>query len=395
MPCVKYIAYSSKNWRSQKQIIFKEKREMKKLLCVIFAMVLALSAIGCGGGGGGSSGGGSDPNGEFAVSLGWMENPSGQRQRQSFEDAFKKFGISNYSIVDANYDAKKQSEQINAIIAKKPAALFITPSDPVGIADAVKKAADAGIKVYCSDGFVSGANIVSTVAFDNYAGGMFTMTLLGNKLNELYPTGDIEIALITLSANEGWDAREHGARYILSQPEYSRIKVTKEWPWDSTGAVTPRNAVDNFLAADPDKKLRAIWCAWDGAVFEGLEATASARPEILYTGSDGGRECFEKMAAYPDQFLMTVGESVYAMPELLVTYAMNFKNGQRVPRVVMIPGYGITSDLVRTIDSIRNYKVDGISMWDLLCDYDMPGYVDKINRGLMENDKGIQMKAEI
>lgn len=324
---------------------------------------------------------------KFAVSLGWMENASGQRQKMAFEEAFKKYGVTDYSIVDANYDAKKQSEQIKAIIAQKPDALFITPSDPVGISSAVKEAADAGIRVYCSDGFVPGASVVSTVAFDNYAGGVFTMTKLADTLLEKYPgTEDIEIAMIDLPSNEGWDARGHGAKYVLGQDKYKRIKVTKNWSWDSTGAMTPRNAVDSFLSSDPDKKLKGIWCAWDGAVFEGLEATAKVRPEIMYTGSDGGRQCFEKMAAYPDQFLMTVGESVYAMPKQLVEYAMNVIDGERVPRIVMAPGYGITTEMIMDAYSIKDYTVDGVNVWDLVSDYDLPGYVDKINTALEKNN---------
>lgn len=370
---------------------------MKKIISILLCLALAFSMAACGGaeqseeaaaGDDTANVSQSDDGLTFAVSLGWMENASGQRQKLSFEEAFNKNGVTDYSIVDANYDPKKQSEQIMAIIAKQPDALFITPSDPVGIADAVKKAADAGIRVYCSDGFVPGASVVSTVAFDNYAGGMYTMKMLADALIEKYPgTEDIEIAMIDLPSNEGWDARGHGAKYILSQPQYSRIKVTKTWSWDSTGAVTPRNAIDSFLTADPEKKLRGIWCAWDGAVFEGLEATAEARPEIMYTGSDGGRQCFEKMAAYPDQFLMTVGESVYAMPEQLAGYAMDVINGDRVPRIVMAPGYGITSDMIMDAYDIKDYEVDGITVWDLVCDYDLPGYVEKINSALEANGK--------
>lgn len=368
---------------------------MKKFIAYLLCVMFALSLVGCGNKEEASKNKGVDEL-TFAVSLGWMENASGQRQKLSFEEAFERFGVTDYSIVDANYDAKKQSEQIKAIIAKKPDALFITPSDPVGIADAVKEAADAGIRVYCSDGFVPGASVVSTVAFDNYAGGVFTMTKLADALLEKYPGNeDIEIAMIDLPSNEGWDARGHGAKYVLSQDKYSRIKVTKTWSWDSTGAVTPRNAIDSFLASDPNEKLKGIWCAWDGAVFEGLEATATARPEIMYTGSDGGKQCFEKMAAYPEQFLMTVGESVYAMPEQLVGYAMDIIAGDRVPRIVMAPGYGITTEMITDAYSIKDYEINGMKVWDLVCDYDMPGYVDMINQALEENDLTTRWVPEI
>lgn len=363
---------------------------MKKRMVVIAMLAVMVVSLftGCGKN---EATGSAKASGEkfYAVSLGWQENASGQRQKFAFEQQFKKYGITNYDIVDANYDAKKQSEQIEAFIAKKPAALFITPSDPVGIAEATKKAADAGIKVYCSDGYVPGAEVVSSVMFNNYAGGSTTMQFLADKLLEMYPEGDIVIGMITLPSNEGWDAREHGAKYVLSQPKYDRIKVKYEWPWDSTGAVTPTATISSWMAADTAKEIKAIWCAWDGAAFEGLAVTASTRPEIMYTGSDGGEECFKKMAQYPDQFIMTLAESVFAMPNQLFGYAMDIEAGKRVPRIVMSPGYAITSDMVLDVMSIKDATVKtpagNVTAYQAMLDYDLPGYTDALNVTLQEN----------
>ncbi|MDR1801719.1 MAG: sugar ABC transporter substrate-binding protein [Lachnospiraceae bacterium] len=373
------------------------KKKVYSLLSVLLVIVMIAALAGCTQGGD-SSGTTTDTGTTtaksadelyFAVSLGWMENASGQRQKFSFESAFAENGVTNFDIVDANYDAKKQSEQIEAFIAKKPDALFITPSDPVGIAEATKKAAEAGIKVFCSDGYVPGAEVVSSVMFDNYAGGMATMKHLGDLLLEKYPSGDIGIAMITLPSNEGWDAREHGADYILSQEKYSRIKVIQEWPWDSTGAVTPTDTISSWMAADTKKEIKAIWCAWDGAAFEGLAVTATTRPEIMYTGSDGGEECYKKMQQYPEQFVMTLAESVYAMPNQLVGYAMTSINGGRVPRIVMSAGYAITSDMILDVYSIKDKTttVNGETKtaWELALDYDLPGYTDALNEVLEKN----------
>ena len=64
----------------------------------------------------------------YAVSLGWSQNTSGQRQLTGFEQKFAEYGITNYEIVTAEYDAVLQSDQIRALIAKSPKAMFITPS---------------------------------------------------------------------------------------------------------------------------------------------------------------------------------------------------------------------------------------------------------------------------
>ena len=375
---------------------------MKKLLATLLCIILAFSLVACSGepaddvatdGDTSSTTDSADDAGEgmcVAVSLGWMENASGQRQKMAFEEAFAAHGITNYDIVDANYDAKKQSEQIQAFVAKKPDALFITPSDPVGISEAVKTAAEAGVKIYSSDGLVPGAEVVSTVMFDNYAGGMATMEYLANTLLEKYPEGDIVIGMVTLPSNEGWDMREHGAKFVLENPKYDRIKVEYEWPWDSTGAVTPTDTISSWMAADVDKDIKAIWSAWDGAAFEGLAVTATTRPEIVYTGSDGGEECYKKMAQYPNQFIITLAESVYAMPTQLTGYAVDSHEGRRVPRIVMSPGYAITSQMITEVDSIKDemgtVNGESISAWQLALDYDLPGYTDALNVVLEANN---------
>lgn len=227
--------------------------------------------------------------------------------------------------------------------------------------------------------------------FDNFAGGQATMTYLADLLVEKYPKGDIVIGMITLPSNEGWDAREHGAKAVLVQDKYSRIKVKYEWPWDSTGAVTPTNTISSWMAADTAKDIKAIWCAWDGAAFEGLTVTSETRPEIMYTGSDGGKQCFETMAVKPDQFVATVAESVFSMPNQLVDYAMTSIAGKRIPRIVMAPGFLITSNMITDINSIKDEKTEiggkSLTAWELLLDYDLTGYTDAINAILKDNRK--------
>lgn len=326
----------------------------------------------------------------YAVSLGWMENASGQRQKAAFEAKFEEYGITNYEIVDANYDASVQSQQIEAFIAQSPAALFITASDPIGISSAVEAAADAGIPVFSSDALIPGAEVASTVMFDNYSGGYETMKILADTLLEEYPEGDIVIGMITLPSNDAWDMREHGADALLASDEkYDRIVVEYEWPWDSTGAVTPTSTISSWIAADTDKELVGIWCAWDGAAFEGLVVTAEARPEILYTGSDGGEQCFETMVAYPDQFIATLGESVWAMPNQLVDYAMTYLNGGTVPRLVMVEGYLITSDMIVDAYSVADEEVTvsgtTTTVWDAVINYDLTGYTSALNEVLEAN----------
>lgn len=91
------------------------------------------------------------------------------------------------------------------------------------------------------------------------------------------------------------------------------------------------------------------------------------------------------MLNYPDSFIMSAGENIYDMPRSLVDYAASYNEGETVPRLVLVPGYAVTSKMIQDIDSVRDYKVGDKTMWELLLDYDLPGNVDLLNQGLTEN----------
>ena len=116
---------------------------MKRIISIILVLALAFGCIACTKMSDTTSTASSSSNVTidptfYAVSLGWSQNTSGQRQMKGFEDKFAEYGITNYEIVTAEYDANLQSEQIRALIAKGPVAMFITPSDPAGISEVVK-----------------------------------------------------------------------------------------------------------------------------------------------------------------------------------------------------------------------------------------------------------------
>jgi ribose transport system substrate-binding protein len=298
-------------------------------------------------------------NYKFAVSLGWMENESGQRQKRGFEDAFKELG-GTATYTDANYDAKKQSEQIEAFIKMKPDALFITPSDPAGISAAVKRAIDAGIPTFVADAVIAGAATGSAVASSDFGMGVYNLDYIAKKIGF---KGNIGI--IDLPGNESWDLRGQGARWALRK--YPNIKVVAKWSWDFDATLTPRQAVDNMLTANPKKgDLDAIWCAWDGAAMEGALAIKAAgrSDEIFTTGIDGGKVAFDFIQS-GTPFKHTLAQSIYTMSYMTVYYAHEFLKGNQVPRTVIAPVFSVDKEKLDNLDA-KNPE-----------DYDMPGVAAK------------------
>ncbi len=291
---------------------------------------------------------------KFCVSMGWVENASGQRFKYGFESAFKEFGNTDVTYTDANYDPKRQSEQIDAFIKMKPDAIFITPSNPVAIVPAVKRAIEAGIPVFASDSYIPGASVTTTVCSDGFGMGVYSAQYIVNQLN-----GKGEIGVIDLPAHEGWDIRYRGFQWVLKQNP--GIKVVSKWSWDSTGQVTPRQAVDNMLTSHPEKgSIDAIWCAWDGAAMEGALAITSAGrdKEIFTTGIDGGKQAFEYVKS-GTPFKLTMAQSVFTMSYMAVYYANQFLEGEIVPRLIIAPVYAVTKEGLEGIENSENYDMPG------------------------------------
>lgn len=362
---------------------------MKRFFSIVIVIVLTFALfVGCSDNTAGGSSEVKIDDTFYAVSLGWSQNTSGQRQMAGFKAKFDEYGIENYELVTAEYDSSLQSEQIRALIAKGPKAMFITPSDPVGISEAVKEAVTVGIEVYLSDGYIPGVDVATTVMFDNYKSGKVTMTALCDALQAKYGTEDeIQIGAVWLGANLSWHQRDLGALDVLAMEKYSNIKLAGTWDWDATGTVQVGEGIDSILNGDADKEIKAIWCAWDGAAMTGIDKTTTipGREETMFVGCDGGSDAWRYMLEYPEQFVMTAGENILAMPYNLVDYAMREK--AMVPYLNLIQGFAVSSQMIQDVESIRDKKSSGsdLTAWEILLDYDLPGYTDLLNEVLEEN----------
>ena len=294
-------------------------------------------------------------DGKFCVSLGWQENESGRRQKKGFQDAFKVFG-GEVTFANANYDPKKQSEQIDAFIEMKPKAIFVTPSDPAGITQACQRAVDAGIPLFVADAIVAGVPATTSICSSDFRMGAWTMDYIAKHLK-----GKGKIAMIDLPENEAWDLRGQGARFALRK--YPNIKVVQVHHHDSQTSISPLQAVESMLAAHPKGNLDAIWCAWDGAAQEGAEAieTAGRADEIITTGIDGGKHAFEVIKT-GGPFKVTMAQSIYYMSFMNVYYAHQHLKGRPVPRFIISPVFAVDKDALDALDKTfkpENYDVPG------------------------------------
>ena len=261
------------------------------------------------------------------------------------------------SISDASFDLKKQNDQIGAIVASKPDIFIVLPVDPVGCANAIQKAVDAGIPTFVLDTTVPGVATTQNSFHDNFGMGAVTARWLAEQLG-----GKGKIAAMQLPINETWNQRDMGMTFALR--DYPEVEVVDTWAFDPTGKVTPRAAADAFFTANPD--LAGIWSAWDNAGMEaGLAALAAGRPDVIITGIDGGAAAFENIRS-GGPFKATVTQSFFAQAAAPVYYAHQLLQGNPVPRTVLHPSYLVTAADLEGHDP------------DLAARYDEPGIAEQL-----------------
>jgi ribose transport system substrate-binding protein len=285
---------------------------------------------------------------KVAVALGWMANESGWDMKRGYEEGLAAKGVPAENIVyfDANYDPVLQSQQIESIIESKPDLLFLFPANADGIAEAVLHALEAGIPVFTSDGTVNGAenDVTCQITNDNYGEGEATMEYLAKKMDY---KGNV--CLIKLDPNPSWKPRSDAAYDVIRK--YPDIKIVGEWSWDPTGVNTPRQAMDGFLAANPRKgSIDAVWCAWDTAAFEAIEACkAAGRTEIMFSGHNGGTEACEMIAA-GGQLVVSISPRFVAQGIWNVNFAFDHLEGKQIPQTFYTPSAVLEYDTLSKVE---------------------------------------------
>jgi ribose transport system substrate-binding protein len=317
-----------------------ELKKTKGFLMIAFVLLIVLTVTACTGKKESSTasasavqeGGKVDPSKlKVAVALGWMANESGWRMKEGFAEALAEYGVpeKNITYFDANYDPVVQSQQIGSVVEAKPDLLFVVAANTDGLSEAVHGALQAGVPVFTVFN-IKGVEkeVTCQVANDDYSEGAATMEYLAKKLGY---KGNI--CLIKLDPNPTWKLRSDAAADVIAK--YPDMKIINEWSWDPTGVNTPRQAVDGFLAASPQKgSIGAIWAAWDTACFEGIEACkAAGRTEIIFGGQDGSQMSCETLLE-SDQFVVSVGSGIFSITYDLMNTGFDYLNGKQIKQSI-------------------------------------------------------------
>ena len=135
------------------------------------AFVLLAGLTACGSGDDAAAAGG-DSKGNVVLITGVRGDPYYVSLACGVRDAAKKQGIGYEEQSPEQFDPSVQIPILNSVIAKKPSAIIIAPTDTKALIAPLRQAADAGIKVILVDTTIDDTSFISSsIASDDLAAG--------------------------------------------------------------------------------------------------------------------------------------------------------------------------------------------------------------------------------
>jgi ribose transport system substrate-binding protein len=307
---------------------------MKRTISTLFAGLLAASPIAC-------SKTGPDkpaPSGEASapspqaggatvgLSISTLNNPFFVTLRDGAQAEATAKGI-KLIIVDAQDDPAKQIASIEDLMQKKVQVLLINPTDSDAVANVVKRATAAGIKVVSLDRSVNGAEVSAHIASDNVAGGKMAAEFLLEKIGGKGNVVELE-GLPGSSA-----ARERGQGFhsvIDGKPD---VKVVAKQPADFDRAKG-LSVMENILQGN--KNVQGVFAHNDEMALGAQKAIeAAGLKNVAIVGFDATADAVAavkegKLAATVQQKPDLIGKKGVETAKLLI-------DGQPVEKNIPVP----------------------------------------------------------
>jgi len=219
-----------------------------------------------------------------ATNAGWM------MINQGAEDAAAEEGVTLVAVGPSfQGDLSSQLEVFENLVAQGAAAIAVAPVDSAGIAPAVNDAMAAGIPVIAVDTGVSGAEVTSFVATDNYAvakvQGAVAATLIDDGQPIIYVTGN--------QAQSTGQERRNGfiEAFSAARPNSEILEVPTEW-----NSQEAQEGVEAILNSRQD--IAMVANAWDGGTMGAIAALRNlgyGAGDVQLVGFDGASDAIVAM----------------------------------------------------------------------------------------------------
>lgn len=260
------------------------------------------------------------------LSISTMNNPFFVALRDGAEAEAKAVGI-NLITVDAENDAAKQIAGVEDLIQKKVPVILLNPTDSDAVANVVKEATAAGIKVISLDRAVNGAEVSSHIASDNVVGGKmagdFLLKTLGGKGN-----------LVELEGIPGSSAaRERGQGFESAIAGQAGVKLVAKQPanFDRAQGLT---VMENILQGN--KNIQGVFAQNDEMALGAERAIAEAGlKNVAIVGFDATPDGVAAVKA--GKLAATVQQKPELIGKMGVDTAKLLIEGKAVDRNIPVP----------------------------------------------------------
>ncbi|QIS11240.1 ABC transporter substrate-binding protein [Nocardia arthritidis] len=216
-----------------------------KRTAVVFGVMVAAGALlaGCGGKVGGS--GGNDAK-KIVLIPGVANEPFYISMQCGAQEEAAKLGYKLDTQAPTQFDAGAQTPVLSSVVANKPGAILIAPTHATAMANPIKQAKDAGIKIIEVDTALGDTSIaLSSISSDNKKGGQLAAQTLAKLVGNKGPV----LVINTKAGTSTTDARAQGFEdAVKSFPEMSSLGVQ----YNNNDAAQATSIVTATLAAHPD-----------------------------------------------------------------------------------------------------------------------------------------------
>jgi len=134
--------------------------------------------------------------------------------------AARELGVQAELVGPETLDVKAEKEEFRRIMAKKPAGILVSPSNPDVLAEDIDAAIAAGIPVITIDSDAPKSKRLVFVGTNNYQAGIMGGNLVAKKLN-----GKGNLMLFTIAGQANIEERMHGYRDALAS--HPGIKIAE------------------------------------------------------------------------------------------------------------------------------------------------------------------------
>jgi ribose transport system substrate-binding protein len=204
--------------------------------------------------------------GDYTAALTWHQSSDFTTAvTAGAKDEFAKLGIDIVATTNANFDAGKQKNDIETVLAKKPSVMLTLPVDPVTTATAYEAANRAGTKLVLlsnvPEGFTHGKDYVSVVTDDLFEMGKHAADALAAAIG-----GEGKVAYFFHDASYYVTNQRDEAFKKTIEASYPNIEIVAE-----EGIADPNKAQDQanaILLKNPD--LDGIYVTFSQPPAEGV-----------------------------------------------------------------------------------------------------------------------------